>query len=332
MGREFWRFLILCAVLGATAAVLSWGCSSSNSNVSAQQACSDLASARCQKMQQCNPQGLLNTYGDLGTCEARQSATCVTNLAAPQTANGPAHTEDCAQATPGESCSDFELGNVAPACQPPAGPRAAGSPCAVSAQCASAFCLQPRTSSCGLCAPPPSVGSACVNNGCGPGLVCDAKTLLCANPVGAGGSCDDSSACAPGFTCIGNTSTANGICTALATAAGASCDQADGGTRCDGRLGLYCNVPEGRKCDRIVSATATFACGTIDGGVIDCSAGAFCQRPGSSRSGICVGTAAEGGSCDEANGPTCTTPARCVLGSVGGTTGTCETTNPSVCN
>jgi hypothetical protein len=332
MWGDFRRLVILCGLMAGAAVVVATACSSNNGEISAQQACADLAAARCQKMQQCNPQGVVNTYGDLGTCESRQSATCVTNLGAPQTANTPAHTEDCSQAMPGVSCSDFQLGNVPPACQPPAGPRDAGSPCSVSAQCKTAFCLIPRTASCGECAEQPVVGSSCANNGCGPGLLCDAKTSLCASPVSAGGACDDSSVCGPGLTCIGNTPSASGTCTALATTAGANCDLADAGTRCDGRLGLYCNVPEGRVCDRVASAGATFACGTIDGGVIDCSAGAFCQRTGGSRSGVCVAPASEGVACDTASGPTCSTPSRCVLSSVGGTTGTCETTNPSLCN
>jgi hypothetical protein len=328
------RFLVVCCGLGVLAFFVSLACSNSSNpaNVTASQACADIAAARCQKMEQCGPQNILNTYGDVATCESRQSATCVSNLAAPQTANSPAHTEECAQAIPGESCSDFELGNVPPACQPPAGPRDAGSPCSVSAQCGTAFCLIPKTSSCGTCEPAPAVGASCSNNGCGPGLVCDAKTLLCATPLGAGGSCDDSSACGPGFTCIGNTPAANGTCTAVATAVGANCDLADAGTRCDGRLGLYCNVPLGRVCEQVGNAAATLACGTIDGGVIDCTAGAFCQRPGNSRSGVCIAPASESSACDETSGPTCSTPARCVLTTAGGTTGTCITTNPTACN
>ena len=334
MRRELHHVLVVFTALGAGAVVVSAACSNSSSsaNVTPAQACADLAAVRCQKMQECNPQGIVNTYGDLATCESRQSATCVTNLSAPQTANTPGHTEDCSTALPATSCSDFELGNVPPACQPPVGPRDAGSPCAVSGQCATAYCLVPKTASCGTCAPSPVVGASCVNNACGPGLVCDAKTLFCEVPIGAGGACDDNSACAPGLTCIGNTNTLDGKCVALATAVGASCDLTDGGTRCDGRLGLYCNVPQGRVCAQVANAAATFACGTIDGGVIDCTAGAFCQKPGSARAGICVAPAADGTGCDESNGPTCSTPSRCVLSSVGGTTGTCVTTDPATCN
>src|SRR3974377_1837576 len=144
MRGQLHHVLVVFTALGAGAVVVSVACSNTSSQ-SAAQACADLAAARCEKMQQCNPQGIVNTYGDLGTCESRQSATCVTNLSAPQTANTPAHTEDCSTALPSTSCSDFELGNVPPACQPPAGPRDAGSPCSVSGQCATAYCLIPRT-------------------------------------------------------------------------------------------------------------------------------------------------------------------------------------------
>jgi hypothetical protein len=332
MDRALRRIVLCCALASVMEAVISAGCSSSSGAVSIEQACADLASARCQKMQTCNLQGIVNAYGDLTSCESRQTATCVTNLGAPQSANSASHTEDCAQAIPAEACSDFELGNVAPACQPPPGPRAVGTPCSVNAQCASAFCLFPKTSTCGTCATAPAVGASCANNGCGPGLVCDSHTQLCAMPVGSGGGCDDSSVCAPGLTCIGNTATDSGTCVALATSVGAACDLADAGTRCDGRLGLYCNVREGRRCDRIGEATPTLACGTIDGGLIDCSAGAFCQFSGFPPSGICIAPDSEGLPCDTLNGPLCSVPARCVLSDVGGTTGTCRTTDPAACN
>jgi hypothetical protein len=331
MRRELRKFLVGFAVVAGAALSFSSACSSSSSP-SADQACADVATARCQKMQECNPQGLLNTYGDLSSCESRQSANCVMNLAAPQTANTPAHTESCAQATPSQSCSDFALGNVPSACTPPAGPRDAGSPCSVSAQCATAYCLISRTSACGVCAPQPRVGDSCANNGCGPGLLCDSMTSQCVAPVGTGGSCTGSSVCAPGYTCIGNTDTTTGTCVALATTVGASCDVADGGTRCDGRQGLYCNVPQGRVCAKVADATATLECGTVDGGVIDCTAGAFCQKAAGSKSGICIAPAVDGAACDRVNGPTCASPSRCVLSVEGGTTGTCQTTNPSACN
>ena len=333
MRRALGALLLGCAIVGG-GALLSPACSSSSnsSNPTAEQSCSDLATARCQKMQLCNPQGLLNVYGDLSTCESKQSSTCVTNLGLPQTANTPAHTEACATATPGMSCSDFDLGNVPVACQPPAGPRDAGSPCAVSAQCLTAYCLISDTSACGTCAPSPGVGDSCANNPCGPGLRCDNITLECVNPVGGGQACDDSSVCAPGYTCLGNNGTSPGSCEALATTVGASCRIQDGGTRCDGRLGLYCNVPLGRVCAMAAEASVSQPCGTIDGGVIDCTAGAFCQLATGSDAGTCIAPVGNSVGCDTVSGPSCALPARCVLSSAGASGGTCQTTNTSNCN
>jgi hypothetical protein len=329
MSREFQRLSGALAVLGSSV-LLVLACSSSSS-VSVTQACADVAAARCQKVQQCNPQGLLNTYGDLASCESTQSTTCVANLAAPDTANSAAHTEGCAQATPTQSCDDYFLGNVPSACTPPAGPRDAGSDCAVSGQCTTAYCLIPKTTACGACDAPPGLGSACFNNSCGPGFLCDNVSSLCVAPVSASGACDDSSVCAPGLTCLGNTATALGACVALATL-GDSCDLANGGSRCDARLGLSCNVVAGKVCAPVATASASETCGTVDGGVIDCLADAFCQKPDGSPVGTCVAPAADGAPCDMLNGPICAAPSRCVLNAEGGTTGLCQLTNPQSCN
>jgi hypothetical protein len=311
--------------------LLLFACTSSTSNVSATQACADVAQARCQKMQECDPQGLANTYGELSACQTTQATTCLGNLAAPDTANTPEHTEACAQAVPGESCDDNQLGNVPTACLPPAGPRDAGSDCAVSGQCATAYCLVSKTTSCGVCAASPGLGDSCSNNSCGAGLLCDKVSLLCVAPVEASGACNDSSACAPALTCLGNTGSALGTCVPLAML-GASCDLADGGSRCDARFGLYCNTEAGKVCATVATAAASQSCGTVDGGVIDCLADAFCQKPTDSAAGTCVAPAAEGATCDTATGPICATPARCVLDVSEGTTGVCHTTNPALCN
>lgn len=331
MSHEFKRLFGVVALLGFSG-LLVFACSSSTSSTSAAQACSDVATARCQKQEQCNPQGLLNVYGDLATCQSTQAATCVTTLAAPNTANTPAHVDGCAQATPSQTCDDFALGNEPTDCQPPAGPRDAGSDCAVSGQCATAYCLIAKTTTCGVCAAPPGVGASCFNNSCGPGLLCDTLSSLCVSPVAASGACDDSSACGPGLTCIGNTATTLGICTPLQTAVGASCSIPDGGSRCDGRLGLYCNIEAGKVCEQAATASATEPCGTIDGGAVDCLADSFCQKSVGSNAGTCVAPAADGAPCDTASGPICLRPARCVLDVEGGTTGTCHTTDPSSCN
>lgn len=335
MSRQHPRLLGVVSLLAASGFLFFACSSSSSSSVSASQACADVAAARCQIVQQCNPQGLLNTYGSLSACVSTQAASCATTLAAPDTANTPAHTEGCAQATPSQSCDDYFLGIEPAACTPPTGPFDAGSACAVSGQCATSYCLIPKTAACGTCAEPPGAGDSCVNNSCGPGFLCDSPDstpTICVAPVAASGACNDSSECAPGLTCIGYTNSALGACVALATTAGASCDLADGGSNCDSHLGLYCNSELGKICAVVATASATQPCGRIDGGVIDCLADSFCVRPQSSLAGTCVAPAADGDACDTANGPICLTPSRCVLTSDVGTTGICQTTNPQTCN
>jgi len=259
------------------------------------------------------------------------ATTCVGTLGATDTANTPVHTEGCAQATPDQTCDDYFLGNVPTACMPPSGPRDAGSDCAVSGQCATAYCLVPKTTVCGACNEPPGLGASCFNNDCGPGFLCDKVSVLCVAPVAASGACDDSSACAPGLTCLGNTNTALGACVALATL-GASCDLANGGSRCDSRMGLYCNTVAGKICAVVATASASQVCGTVDGGVIDCLAQSFCEKPADSAAGTCVAPAGDGDACDTLNGPICTAPSRCVFTAEGGTTGLCQPPAPQGCN
>src|SRR5215469_10111767 len=54
MWGDFRRLVILCGLMAGAAVVVATACSSNNGEISAQQACADLAAARCQKMQQCN--------------------------------------------------------------------------------------------------------------------------------------------------------------------------------------------------------------------------------------------------------------------------------------
>ncbi len=124
---------VLAVVLGA-AAVL--GCSSSSSSggggsdaggdstaseggrLSATQACSDIAAARCTKLQTCAPATITaGTYGGMAACEASFSAACTDSLMALSTGNSPTVVEGCAQAIAGWSCADYEnVANIPAAC------------------------------------------------------------------------------------------------------------------------------------------------------------------------------------------------------------------------
>jgi hypothetical protein len=113
---------------------------------------------------------------------------------------------------------------------------------------------------------------------------------------------------------------------------GASCDLTDGGSRCDSRFSLYCNSEAGKVCAQAATANASEACGTIDGGAVDCLALSFCQKDAGAKEGTCVPPAADGAACDTANGPSCAAPSRCVLSDAGVTAGICQATNFQGCN
>ena len=71
--------------------------------ISVEQACSELATARCTLRSNCSrPDGVagvgtsvLELYGDLTTCLAREALACTNGLSAPETGNNPA-TSRCA--------------------------------------------------------------------------------------------------------------------------------------------------------------------------------------------------------------------------------------------
>jgi hypothetical protein len=99
--------LVLCIALA--------GCGSSTSN---DQACSDLASARCAKRMSCGSTSIQRVFGDLATCLAREKLACMNGLAAKGTGNSAAAAETCAAAYPAQSCADFFVGNPPEASEP----------------------------------------------------------------------------------------------------------------------------------------------------------------------------------------------------------------------
>src|ERR1039457_3743166 len=118
-------------------------------------ACAVLAQAQCQRRQACTdtalgsagspiyPDGvfIMNTYGDMTTCLARQQLACMNNATAPGTGTSPAQLEKCASEFASWSCTHLfdNNANPPPDCAP-AGTLANGQVCAMAGQCASRFC------------------------------------------------------------------------------------------------------------------------------------------------------------------------------------------------
>src|SRR4051794_39191891 len=64
-------------------AIVVAGC---GSDLSRDQACADLATARCGALMTCSAPDLARRWPDIATCEAREKLACTDALAAPQTA------------------------------------------------------------------------------------------------------------------------------------------------------------------------------------------------------------------------------------------------------
>ena len=96
------------------------------------------------------------------------------------------------------------------------------------------------------------------------------------------------------------------------------------GAGCDFAAGLTCNVSTGT-CQTAKLVPPGSACGVV--GYQDNS----CFQ-GSCIHGTCIGSVTPGEACDAQIGPSCTIPARCIITSDGGTSGTCVIPGAEACN
>jgi len=332
------RAAIVFAWLLAQAAA---GCTSSDpGSITIAQACLDLAMARCNLRAACSvPQGesgagasIVETYGDLQTCLAREQLACSNALAAPQTGDSPATVETCVQKFSSYSCAElFE--NLPPTDCLNLGARGDGAPCTFDAQCQSATCAGTQIAVCGTCGAPPHAGEDCSATACVRGDRCQTSTNTCAALVGFAGACDDTHLCAVGLWCVGGdpTTMTPGSCQAAGTRLGAAC----GGTRpgCEATRGLFC-AGEGDDAACAALTSGGTACGPLpDGTRAGCVAGG-CYTDlgpaGAGEMGTCKPFAPDGYPCDTLLGPGCMPPARCVT-YPGSTAGTCVIPDASLC-
>jgi hypothetical protein len=285
------------------AAALAAGC-----NPTPEQACADRAKATCALIERCQLHGV-DRFGDLGSCVARLSAVCASELAAPGARATTSTVEGCSLALSTAACAAFRAGDPAPACRPPSGALGDGAPCAFDSQCASAFCRVSRSARCGACAEPLAAGDLC-DGACPVGLTC-ADDGSCRAFAAAGALCDASHPCPPGLGCTGSPTTFLPACQPLGAQAGAACDASSATLPdCDPAAGLFCDGAPGQ-CRAVAAAAVGATCG----------AGAACG-PGASCFGACVADAVDGASCS-ASGPGCLAPAVC--------TGSCQLPDATAC-
>jgi hypothetical protein len=307
-----YRYLYLAFALSA--------CSNSSSET-IDAACTHQAQARCSQLMTCSAADFERRFPDLATCEAREKLQCTDGLSAPHTAVDTKTADACTTALAAESCMSFVYDVSPPAqCNPQSGPTADGAACAFSSQCRSTFCAVASTSLCGTCQEPPTAGTSCANNGCGPAMVCVASTMQCQVPGAASAACSAQLPCATGLACVGATTTAMGTCMQQVATADLACDNTlKTAPDCDPSAGLTCNTMT-KTCVQQPIVAAGQPCGLVNNVPTACAGGARCF--GAAGAKMCVAPAADGAACDTMVGPDCIAPARCVTGGTG-TAGTC---------
>ena len=320
------------------------GCGST-SGTSVQQACSDLAAARCNQRSTCTAiagstgvgASLARVYGDMATCLQREALACKNGLAAPQTGNSPTKVEACVKAYATFSCQDF-FDNNPPADCTITGARANGMTCTFGGQCTSGYCQGAKTSVCGTCADMPAAGADCSDSACGHNQRCVNADDTCESVVSLNGACDSTHPCDSGLACVGSTATMMGTCQMGGAMPGVACGNNAAMTACDNSLGLYCAGPAGSKtCMPIALVGDGMSCGLLaDGSRVDCMAG-DCYTATGAATGSAVGTCkasvvetAANPACDTTLGPGCLAPARCVV-AAGGTAGRCVVPVATMC-
>ncbi len=332
MIRRALSLLASCFVVAAcTSSTSSSGADAGR--VSADQACADLAHARCHALETCAPPRIQIAYGDEAICETRVKEECVAAQAAPSTGATPAATEACAGAFASWACSDLLDDTHTPAaCAQVTGALASGAACAFSGQCPSGFCAIAPAAACGTCAAVPKAGDSCADlAGCGPGMTCTVDTQTCQPYLAQGGACSKGLPCGAGLSCVGADSATGktGTCQAAVAMQGAACDPTQKtGPGCDRDRGLVCNVTS-KQCEPMVVAGGGQPCGLVGGQITVCGSSGVCTGATATTPGTCTAAAADGATCSTPGLRGCETPARCV-GT--GATGTCEMPGPSACH
>jgi hypothetical protein len=287
-------------------------------------ACQQSADARCMYLETCSTSALQFRFGNTNTCRSTFEQLCINSLSAPSTGATPTQVAQCATQfnTSDWNCGDFLVNqSPPPACAPVMGQLPNGSGCSDYQQCASGYCALPVDAACGTCMPMPAAGTSCAEFVCPVGLTCEAATLTCAAFLKSGAMCNTGQPCEDGLTCVGATATSLGVCEQGTQVEGQGCDFAGAG--CDFTKDLACNAATS-VCNTETIAAPGEACGIVANQAATCSGGT-CIR------GACVANIPVGGACNIATGAPCTTNARCIVSTDGGTTGTCQFNGFTAC-
>jgi len=306
-------FGLACSFALPLFAAVACSSSSSNDDVSADQAATDASSALCEALQKCAPLLVQITYGDVDACKSRSKVGFQPALSANGTSLTASQLESCAQDLGGATCEKLVGHDLPASCQTKPGTLTDGAACGTDQQCQNRLCRKDATAACGTCSKLGAAGDACTaNEECDYGLGCTSG--VCSAFVTAGNPCDTNHACNPTLVCKSGTCGTPGE-------AGEACEPPTSlASTCNLVEGLFCGA--NRICAQLQYAGPGEPCGLVDGRGVGCSGAGTCRTTGG-LSGTCQAPAADGSACS-ATGPSCTSPARCV-GNV------CKIDDPTAC-
>jgi hypothetical protein len=287
------------------AALVAAGCGgvTAAAPVSATDACMQVATALCARIDGCAPLALAVLYGDQSTCISRAVLSCTTDQSVQGIGRTTGDLTGCATALGTASCSDLLAGTLPTVCTNKPGTVVNGMACGSDLQCVSTYCN--KAADCGVCSPRQAAGGDCtVDGGCLAGLVC--ANSRCVAPAGPGGDCNlPNQPCRTDLYCPTTTATKGGSAKCAAkVAAGGSC--ADSDQACDLVQGNICN-PIGQTCETITVAKGGQACGL---GAKALCVGFVAPCSNFLTGGVCASPAADGAACG--GNDVCIPPATCV--------------------
>jgi hypothetical protein len=294
-------------IASAAAVVAMVACSSSNSggSVSVSQACTDLSSAICAKLQSCDPFFFSVIYADTTTCVNASQGPCADAVNANGSGANASNVEACAQGYQSAKCGDLESNNPPSACQVH-GSLAAGTACGSGVQCSGdSYCHIAANQLCGVCAALVGANGSCAQSSdCQRGLTCHtpsgSTTGTCVSPVAQGGTCmAGGPPCQTSLACVG------GTCQAPVGPM-QTCDKT--AQNCDITQGYVCGTSG--MCEKITIASPGQPCGLLNGTYTLCQGNATCPIPMGSTMGTCPTVAANGATCGS-NGEWCMAGATC---------------------
>jgi hypothetical protein len=264
--------------------------------ITAAEACAEFAKLSCAKAAECLPFELSTQFGDTQTCEARRTANCKAELASTGVSRTPDAVSACAKDTKTSNCPDGIIGKTVASCATSTGSLNEKDACNFNAQCSSTYCKPIPGTGCGTCAKRQAVGALCSNTAeCEVGALCSQQK--CTLPANFGEDCAQEKPCAGSLKCIERKC-------AQPLAIGVAC----AGEPCT--PGAYCSGST-NTCTAYAVSLANETCGSVQGKLSSCKAAGFC---GSQAGATCLPSAADGGGCDDVNGPRCMFPASCVAG------------------